>query len=319
MSESNLQYDPAEIAGRVLAHDMWQEMTAFSKRQQLFDYGAMVCFGIGLPLLFFGRMSDWGLFCGIGGLIAGAIIFGCKYSFRRKFFREQVVPLLVKAILPSLKYAPYQGLSRSRFSKLRLFGSFDRYHSEDQLKGVIGQTAIEASEVHIEKRHRNGKDKSESYTTIFRGVVFIADFNKHFKCRTVVLPDTAEKLFGKLLGNFLQQMNFSEDGKLVKLENVEFEKKFAVYSTDQHEARYILTPLFMERLLAVQSQEKSPIRVLFEDSNMTIALSRSGGWLEPPFWRSFDRMEILEKTVQEIVNIIKLVEALDLNTRIWTK
>ena len=62
-------------------------------------------------------------------------------------------------------------------------------------------------------------------------------------------------------------MNFSESGKLVKLENVEFEKQFAVYSTDQLEARYILTPQLMERLLAVQSAESGRIRVLFENSN----------------------------------------------------
>ncbi|MBO5923834.1 MAG: DUF3137 domain-containing protein, partial [Lentisphaeria bacterium] len=246
------------------------------------------------------------------------VIYSSKWSARRKFFREQLIPLLVKAISPSLKYSPYQGLSRMQFERFRLFGSFDRYHSEDQIKGMVGKTAVQISEVHIEERHRS-KDKSDSYTTIFRGVVFIADFNKHFKCRTVVLPDSAEKLFGKLIGNFLQQMNFSGDGKLVKLENVEFEKKFAVYSTDQVEARYILTPLLMERLLAVQTRENAPVRVLFENGNVVFAISRSGGWLEPPFSGSFDRLEVIEKNVQDIINIVKIVEDLDLNTRIWTK
>ena len=114
-------------------------------------------------------------------------------------------------------------------------------------------------------------------------------------------------------------MNFSETGKLVKLENVEFEKKFAVYSTDQLEARYILTPLLMERLLAVQTAERSPIRVLFENSNIIVAIPRSGNWLEPPFFGAFDKLETLQQTIQEIISMVKLVEDLDLNTRIWTK
>ena len=60
----------------------------------------------------------------------------------------------------------------------------------------------------------------------------------------MVLPDVAERCFGSLIGNFFQKMNFS-DGSLVKLENPDFEKLFSVYSHDQIEARYILTPLFI--------------------------------------------------------------------------
>ena len=75
----------------------------------------------------------------------------------------------------------------------------------------------------------------------------------------------------------------------------------------------------MERLLAVQTAETSSIRVLFEDNNIVIAIPRADGWLEPPFLGRFDRLDVLAKTVQEIITVVKLVEDLDLNTRIWTK
>ena len=113
-----------------------------------------------------------------------------------------------------------------------------------------------------------------------------------------------------------QFAGFNSDSRV---ENVEFEKNFAVYSTDQLEARYILTPLLMERLLAVQTAERSPIRVLFENSNIIVAIPRSGNWLEPPFFGAFDKQETLQQTIQEIISMVKLVEDLDLNTRIWTK
>ena len=38
----------------------------------------------------------------------------------------------------------------------------------------------------------------------------------------------------------------------MKLENPDFEKTFDVYSTDQIEARYLLSPSMMERLLALE-------------------------------------------------------------------
>ena len=55
-------------------------------------------------------------------------------------------------------------------------------------------------------------------------------------------PDVAEKLLGNFLGNLVQKYNFPQSGKLVKLENVKFEKEFAVYGTDQIESRFVLTP-----------------------------------------------------------------------------
>ncbi len=58
-----------------------------------------------------------------------------------------------------------------------------------------------------------------------------------------MLPDFAEKLLGKFGQKF--QKSFTH-GKLVKLENPEFEKEFVVYSSGQQEARYILTPVMME-------------------------------------------------------------------------
>ena len=74
--------------------------------------------------------------------------------------------------------------------------------------------------------------------------------NKNFSGKTVVKKDR-----GKMGNWFARKFNkplFSKkpiDLKNVKLEDPVFEKKFEVYSTDQVEARYLLTTSFMERLL----------------------------------------------------------------------
>ena len=279
--------------------------------------GLLIVVISGAILFIFNSDHVWFSAGAIGIVIGMIILFACGPD-RRKFFRHEVVPVLVKALSPDLQYAPDRGIAKNRFMQFDFFHYFDRYYSEDHLTGILGKTKIEVAEVHIEKRHRS-KNKKDSYSTIFRGVIFIADFNKHFKCRTSVLPDTAEKCFGKLLGNFLQQMNFTEPGKLVKLENQEFEKQFAVYSTDPMEARYILTPLLMERLLALYNRENSPVRILFLNGNVIIAFERYCGWLEPPIWRKLADVAVLKNTLLEICNMVDLVEELDLNTRIWSK
>ena len=318
MSVNTPQFDCRKIAGELFAGDLRLRLEEFDRKRKNCWITGLVIFAVSLALLFFVRANEVVLFTAIAGMVIGAVVIASGSHNRRKFYRCEIVPVLVKALLPDLKFSPEKGLSQSKFRSFDLFGSFDRYSSEDHLTGTIGKTAITAAEVHIENRHRD-KDGKTYYTTIFRGVIFIADFNKNFRSRTAVLPDTAEKLFGKLIGNFLQQMNIAKSGKLVKLENPEFEKKFAVYSQDPMEARYILTPQLMERLLKVQAAESSPIRVLFMNNNMILAFSRSSGWLEPPSWSDLANAAVLEKTLYEVSNLLELVEELDLNTRIWSK
>ena len=249
-------------------------------------------------------------------IFAGVFILGISGRGRRTFFRTVIIPELLKQSMPSLKYQPHSGISRTKFSSYRLFPSFDRYDSEDKLSGKLGNTTFTAAEVHIEKEQnsKNGK----TYRTIFRGILFIADFNKELNSRTVVLPDTAERCFGKLIGNFFQQMNFTK-GSLVKLENPEFEKHFAVYSCSQIEARYILTPQMMERLVRLRNKYKAKIRLLFENDHAIIAIPKSSGWLEPPFFGSLARLDVLKNILVEIEDVLSIIDDLDLNTRIWTK
>ena len=61
-----------------------------------------------------------------------------------------------------------------------------------------------------------------------KGFFFIADFQKDFQGHTTILRNSLFKL--------------SSSGSRVKLENPDFEKTFDVYSTDQIEARYLLSP-----------------------------------------------------------------------------
>ena len=47
--------------------------------------------------------------------------------------------------------------------------------------------------------------------------------------------------------------------KKVKLESVQFNKKFKTYATSEHNAFYVLTPHFMEALMAFEQKNKGKI------------------------------------------------------------
>ena len=253
-------------------------------------------------------------------MIVGIIIFSIKIHKIRKAvkqrYKEEVIKEIVHFIDPSLSYNAAGKVAQSEFSGSKIFiQRIERYKGDDLVEGKIGKTEVRFSELHAEYYTRD-KDGNKQYHTIFKGIFFIADFHKDFKGETVVLPDTAEKLFGKL-GTMFQKMNISRPD-LIKLENPDFEKAFAVYGTDQVEARYILTPALMERIMEFK-KKSGKIHLSFLHSKVYIAISVSKNLFEPPFFKSMLRYDLVEDYFNYLILSVNIVEDLDLNTRIWSK
>lgn len=236
-------------------------------------------------------------------------------------FKTEVVGPIVKYIGSDLIYLPASGISESRFRSSAIFHQrIDRYHCEDMVQGTADKTRIEFSEVHAEYKTETRDSKGRRHTqwhTIFKGLFFIADFNKHFKGRTFVLPDTAEKLFGKF-GQALQGLGKSH-GELVKLEDPVFEKEFAVYSTDQVEARYILSPALMRRILEFKRKTGSTVYFSFCGGEVNIGISSRKNRFEPKLFSTVLDIELAREFVSDLQLALGIVEDLNLNTRIWTK
>lgn len=225
------------------------------------------------------------------GVAIFAYVYSDTTSNYKSSFKSWVLPQLVtacaKEVGGALEYSPYQGIGEADFNICGLFRKPDRYSSEDLIVGKIGETQIKFSEVNAESRQTSTDSKGqtrEEYHTIFKGLFFVADFNKRFMSSTVVLPDTMQSLFGRF-GQNLQELgtHFSTGQRqLVRLEDPDFERAFVVYSTDPTEARYVLSPALMRRLVDFRARCKTDFRILFFCGNMTIAIPVGVGWLEAP-------------------------------------
>lgn len=236
-------------------------------------------------------------------------------------FKNQVVALIVKYIDPDLTYLPQSGILQERFLASGIFRQrIDRYHCEDLVQGTVDKTRIEFSELHAEYKTESVDSKGRRHTqwhTIFKGLYFIADFNKNFNGRTFVLPDTAEKLLGRF-GQTLQGMDKSH-GELVKLEDPDFEKEFAVYSTDQVEARYILSPALMRRLLEFKQKTGTKVCFSFTGGEVNIGISSEKNRFEPKLFSTVLDIELARGFATDLQLALGIVEDLNLNTRVWTK
>ena len=254
----------------------------------------------------------------IASLVIRQIYFGSGKARYLSMFKVGFLEPMVKQIEPAMNYDPTRGISESVFIESGLYGARpDRYSSEDLFHGDIGETSLMFSEVHAEEKHTSTDSKGNTqtrWTTIFRGVLLIADFHKEFRSPVSVMPDFAEKTFG-WFGKKLQKLG----GNLQKLENPEFEKLFVVRGADAVETRYILTPKMQECLVELRKRVGDGLRIGFRDSHVWMAIPQSDDWFEGNIHVPANDRAQLKNILFQLWSCFQVVEELDLNTRIWTK
>lgn len=237
-------------------------------------------------------------------------------------FKTDVVGTIVRLHSPHLRYAPKEYVGKDRFLESLIFQQrIDRYHGKDLVRGKIGLTELAFSWIHAEfkttKTDKKGKEHTK-WHTIFRGLFVIADFNKDFKGATVVIPDTTACIFGSV-GRTILGIVTARPGKLVKLEDPEFEREFAVYGEDQVEARYVLSPALMERIRSYRKKIGTDMHISFVHSNIYVAIPVNGDTFEPCLFRSIVNRSLARRCFEALEQGTGIVEDLDLNTRIWSK
>ena len=193
----------------------------------------------------------------------------------------------------------------------RLFGSFNRREYDDCFEGSYNGVKIAVSEQEL--RDVRGTGKSGRDVQICKGILISLEMPKKFHGRTVVHAKrwgmttvlAAMALFLALMygaaffgvlgkrdvlalvtifpvltflacgGFWVMKDWFKKRRKMqeVVLEDVVFDKHWNVESTDQIEARYVLTPAFMERMLTVKKRFKgNKIEFSFWNNKVLIAV-----------------------------------------------
>lgn len=261
-------------------------------------------------------------------LITAIILFlfyiGKIKSNKRGFvdsYKDVIITRIVQFFEENLQYSPKGYVQPQDFIQSGLFlHNPDSYRGDDLVFGRIGKTDIAFSEVHARYKTTITDDEGGSrdkWTKIFDGLFFKADFHKDFRGRHVVLPDSTERILGKQAKIF-QKMN-KKFGQLIELEDIEFEKEFVVYGTDQIEARYILSASILQKLLDFKNRTGKKIRISFVKSSVFIAIPYKKELFEPNYRKSVINEEKTIQFFRDLEMAIGIVEELNLNLRIWSK
>lgn len=295
-----------------------QKIATTQKKGYLFvGIGAFIAIGgsiLGLVLL--------SIITGLVPLVYGIVLLikiNGELQIYKMAFKRDVIGTALKSIDESLTLEPSLGIYEQEFVESQLFStSPDRYKTEDLVRGNAGKTAFYFAEVHAEYRTEEKTDNGKriEWHDIFKGIIFVADFNKNFGATTIVRPKGMTGAIGAWLSKNI--FSFGND-QIITLENPDFQKTFITYGTDQVESRYILTPALMERILQLNAQSGGTISVTFTKSRMYIAFFLSRNHFEAPIFKTLLDPKALETDIATINFMYGIVRELDLNTRIWGK
>jgi len=137
----------------------------------------------------------------------------------------------------------------------------------------------------------------------FRGMFGWLRFKKKLNGHTVVLPHQLTTQLDRLAS-----FNFTEEQR-VHLEDPRFTNQFVVYSTDQVEARYVLSVALMERITLFAEKFKKPIFLSFQNQQLFIAIKNENGLFSFPTGR-LDAVEVIEELASDVTTALQMANAL---------
>ena len=254
-----------------------------------------------LVLVFLTKQIDIGLILFIC-CIAGAVCFGLKKKFENEI-KQKIMPYVCKC-LGDLKWKYAQCSFEQLLCKSGIIDRYNRVSYDDSFTGIYKDINYEICETSF--YYKTGTGKNSSTRTVFKGVMIKLDMNKSFTGNTVIRPDT------------LKHASPAANLKHTTLEDVVFEKKFDVFTDDEVEARYLITPSFMERLNNMKTAFSADrVSCAFYDKYLLVGLHTSKDLfsicsLKEPVNDGKQFFTMFE----EILSIIKLIDHFKLNPKI---
>lgn len=197
-------------------------------------------------------------------LILGLLL--AVYSAHRQYVtptpdNNQVRTALLRKICQFLGFShdpTGNGFPFTRFMEASLFPYYEQYKIANRIAGTYEKTAFSMWDVKLTRSLRQGTE------VVFEGIMLACQFQKRFTGKTIIKCD------GGSMGNLFR---LRDDVDRVFLEDWHFENRFAVFSSDQVEARYLLTPRFMERLFDLSSSfHEGAFEAAFLDGQLLLAV-----------------------------------------------
>lgn len=238
--------------------------------------------------------------------VVKASLFGKDMQLFHQEFKNVFVLTALKKIFAQLEYQPNYGIEENVVRNTGMMDTGDRFSSNDYIKGMYKDIVFEQSDIHITERHEEKDEDGNTkvqYVTVFMGRWMIFDFNKSFRANI--------KVESKLFGGF--SLGYGNKYSKVQMEDAEFNQIFSVYAEDEHDAFYVLTPHFMEKMKKIENELNCGMMFGFVDHKLHIAIDNREDSFECNIFKVIDEKVLEDKIIKDIKLITDFVDELDNN------
>lgn len=282
------------------------EATLHPKREKLNKF-QMVFFIVLIISLLITLVDYRALF----GLVPINLIFVAIIGYQRGTFRTEAKTIILNQVLAAyfddLTYSPNQGLSQTVLRNTELYDMGNEFSANDLIIGKYQGIEFATSDVHLVQVTQN--DKTTTRTTLFKGQWYIFDFFKNFN-GYIQIRDKERRLLKR---NYKPVAFFSVHPKTnrIIMDHPDFNRVFDVYTSDDTEAFYILTPHFMDALLRLNDIANCEVIVGFVDNRIHILINNYKNAFEINVFQTFTRekyqyFQAESEVIIELINVLKL-------------
>lgn len=295
------------LAGQQAARD---EAKATSRKRTLIGWAAAALIAVLILVVF--QSPSWA--------VGSIVVVGGLGSAWAHAARKPVIDAIKTRInckvaeTLGLGFAIYgePGSEFERACAYELLPSFDRRSIEDFWTGDIPTGPFTLYEAHLEERRGSGKNRH--WVTTFRGAVISLRFANPFHGITLVERDGERfKFFG------LRDSITVEGLKLERVRMVDprFEDSFEIWSNDAVEARYLVHPAYVERLIEIEQRfEGENVRALFHGGDLIIAVDSETLFESGSLDADQDRAR-MTRTIEQFMGLFTLAKEMNERPRAY--
>lgn len=245
-----------------------------------------------------------GMFLFIGGMIATVVVSVTVGKTFTQTYKEMICKGVLEKMFTIKAYTPEQGYSKDFVRNTYLIPIGNRYHSDDYIAGSYNGVEFERSDVHMQNHTKTGK--TSTTVTYFKGSWTVFTFPKQVSSYMMI----REKEF---LSNGRPGGLFSNAPSTTKVtfEDIDFNDRFEVYAQNEHDAFYVCTPQFIERIKKLEASHEGRLTIGIMDQKVHVLFYNDQNAMEPSLFNEITSDDFI-KVENEMNQIIEVMDALNL-------
>lgn len=257
--------------------------------------------GAGEAGMFLDELLPYVLLGGLGILLfVGGYLLHVKTKRLTGLLTE---PMLREIFGDDMEYDAFSHIPDACIASSGFVDGYEDIGGSDFVRGQYRGISVMFSDIKLTRTDYDTDsdtgNKTEQVVVLFQGFWVVADFDREL---TAVPLSVLEK---------------SKGSNAIQMENEAFNRQFGVFCSDPHTAFYILTPHFMERLIAADQAANGKSCFKFAGNRLQIAIKTGHDLFEAGKWSAPNVKKLRTRFQQEIRNVTGILDEMLRHERLF--